>query len=687
MFASNGEEASSFLLVTTGWAEYRPPYFFPFEHQVAPFDVPPTSLNGTRFGGNRTPSTDRDVDFPSPSAVTMTVGGGIENRSLPEIVAVCLVVVVLSLITSGGNLLVIVSFKMDSQLQTVSNYFLLSLSVADLTIGLISMPLYSVYLLMNYWPLGRIICDAWLSLDYTISNASVANLLLISFDRYFSVTRPLTYRAKRTSSRAVAMIAGAWTVSALLWTPWIVAWPYIEGRRTVPPRQCYIQFLETNKYFTIVTAIAAFYLPVLIMSVLFFRIYRETEKRQKGLAELQGCGGSMPLLGMKLPASSTATRSSTGNGQRLGSTAPSTVDDGGAVADSDGVSSTKRFSWRLPWMPGSWRHRPATSSDSNAAASNAFVAAASAKLCSTPHPGTSSVSGSGILLLQRAVTHGYSCRRLLSDADSAANQLQASPVLLRHRQATQTPAAYSDATTAAAAGGAQAQSVNSADCASDAIKHLFRLPPKSADGDGTATKSDACYQASSAHRSETHYSGRETHVRETAVAETARSTSGLQSPNQHSETVRSNITNEVTPASGDKTTEGPEIRVSATDGVENEVTERDIDEAVELSIPPALRGSLAGRRSAMTLHRVAMQACVAARLTQVVRDRRERKQRQQQEKKAERKAARTLTAVLLAFVVTWTPYNVFILVQAFCPDCIHPTLYAVGKLLNSYNGR
>jgi 7 transmembrane receptor (rhodopsin family) len=68
-------------------------------------------------------------------------------------------------------------------------------------------------------------------LDYTVSNASVANLLLISFDRYMCVTRPLTYRVRRTPCRAIVMIVIAWTVSALLWTPWIFAWPFIEVNR------------------------------------------------------------------------------------------------------------------------------------------------------------------------------------------------------------------------------------------------------------------------------------------------------------------------------------------------------------------------------------------------------------------------------------------------------------------------
>lgn len=78
--------------------------------------------------------------------------------------------------------------------------------LTDFAIGLISMPLFTVTTLLGYWPLGPYVCDTWLALDYLASNASVLNLLIISFDRYFSVTRPLTYRAKRTTNRAAIMI-------------------------------------------------------------------------------------------------------------------------------------------------------------------------------------------------------------------------------------------------------------------------------------------------------------------------------------------------------------------------------------------------------------------------------------------------------------------------------------------------
>ncbi|KAI5699568.1 hypothetical protein M8J75_005152 [Diaphorina citri] len=187
----------------------------------------------------------------------------------------------LSIVTVLGNILVMVSFKIDKTLQTISNYFLFSLAVADFAIGAISMPLFTVYTILGYWPLGPMVCDTWLALDYLASNASVLNLLIISFDRYFSVTRPLTYRAKRTTKRAACMIVTAWGVSMILWPPWIFAWPYIEGERRVPYYECYIQFIETNHYITFLTAIAAFYIPVSVMIFLYLRIYKETEKRKK----------------------------------------------------------------------------------------------------------------------------------------------------------------------------------------------------------------------------------------------------------------------------------------------------------------------------------------------------------------------------------------------------------------------
>uniref|UniRef100_A0A915PXV7 G-protein coupled receptors family 1 profile domain-containing protein n=1 Tax=Setaria digitata TaxID=48799 RepID=A0A915PXV7_9BILA len=136
------------------------------------------------------------------------------------------------------------------------------------------------------WGLGYAMCQFWLCLDYMMSNASVLNLLLISFDRYFSVTRPLTYRPRRTAKKAFMMIASTYIASAMLWPPWIISWPYIEGGFTDPDR-CVVQFIETNQFASVGTTIAAFWLPLIIMIILYSRVYYETKKQQKDMFRLQ----------------------------------------------------------------------------------------------------------------------------------------------------------------------------------------------------------------------------------------------------------------------------------------------------------------------------------------------------------------------------------------------------------------
>ncbi|KAE8613296.1 hypothetical protein XENTR_v10007662 [Xenopus tropicalis] len=197
-----------------------------------------------------------------------------------EVVFIVIVAGSLSLVTIIGNILVMVSIKVNRHLQTVNNYFLFSLACADLIIGVFSMNLYTLYTVIGYWPIGPVVCDLWLALDYVVSNASVMNLLIISFDRYFCVTKPLTYPVRRTTKMAGMMIAAAWVLSFILWAPAILFWQFIVGGRTVPEGECYIQFFS-NAAVTFGTAIAAFYLPVIIMTVLYWQISRASKSRIK----------------------------------------------------------------------------------------------------------------------------------------------------------------------------------------------------------------------------------------------------------------------------------------------------------------------------------------------------------------------------------------------------------------------
>uniref|UniRef100_A0A096LYE3 Muscarinic acetylcholine receptor n=1 Tax=Poecilia formosa TaxID=48698 RepID=A0A096LYE3_POEFO len=192
--------------------------------------------------------------------------------SVVEIVFILVGALLLSIITTTGNLLIMLSIKVNKNLKTVGNYFLFSLACTDLFTGVCSINVYATYLAIGYWPLGKLACDLWLTADYAVGHASILNLLLISFDRYFCITKPMTYPAHRSPKMAKMLISAAWILSFVLWTPLILFWDYV-GPRSVPSTLCYCEFIF-NPWATFATSILFFYLPLCIMAYLYWRIVK-----------------------------------------------------------------------------------------------------------------------------------------------------------------------------------------------------------------------------------------------------------------------------------------------------------------------------------------------------------------------------------------------------------------------------
>ena len=117
---------------------------------------------------------------------------------------------VLSVLTVLGNILVMLAFFLDRQIRQPTNYFILSLSVSDFLIGLFSMPLLTIYIYAKEWPLNAVICDIWLSLDYTVCLTSIYTVLFITIDRFCSVKMPAKYRKWRTKRKINIMIVISW---------------------------------------------------------------------------------------------------------------------------------------------------------------------------------------------------------------------------------------------------------------------------------------------------------------------------------------------------------------------------------------------------------------------------------------------------------------------------------------------
>ncbi|XP_072010845.1 histamine H3 receptor-like [Engystomops pustulosus] len=206
------------------------------------------------------------------------------------------VVIILSLcisLTIIGNTLVMVAFIVDKRLRTQSNFFLLNLAICDFFIGAFNTPIFLQYMLTRKWKLGRYLCKLWLVADYTMSTASVFNIVLISFDRFFSVTQAVRYRSlQKRHSMTVLKMATVWVMSFLLYSPSILFWETAFGESHIEEDVCISGFFNTW-YFHLTTSVFDFFLPLISISFFNLSIYwsitkRSRKKRQSSTHERSG---------------------------------------------------------------------------------------------------------------------------------------------------------------------------------------------------------------------------------------------------------------------------------------------------------------------------------------------------------------------------------------------------------------
>jgi len=160
----------------------------------------------------------------------VTENGGAGMTSWVGKLALALLLSSFVVVALAGNLLVIVAVVTDRNLRRTSNYFIVSLALADALVAAAVMTFAIVNDVLGRWVFGARTCRAWMSADVMCSTASILNLCAISLDRYMHVRSPLHYDRLVTHRRSLAAIALVWIMSALIsFLPIHLGWHRVDG--------------------------------------------------------------------------------------------------------------------------------------------------------------------------------------------------------------------------------------------------------------------------------------------------------------------------------------------------------------------------------------------------------------------------------------------------------------------------
>ncbi|XP_007117967.2 5-hydroxytryptamine receptor 1D [Physeter macrocephalus] len=189
-------------------------------------------------------------------------------------ISLAVVLSIITLATVLSNAFVLTTIFLTRKLHTPINYLIGSLAVTDRLVSILVMPISIAYTTTHTWSFGQLLCDIWLSSDVTCCTASILHLCVIALDRYWAITDALEYSECWTAGHAAAMIAIIWATSIC------ISVPPLFGRQARAHEEMSDCLVNTSQIsYTIYSTCGAFYIPSVLLIILYGRIYTAARNR------------------------------------------------------------------------------------------------------------------------------------------------------------------------------------------------------------------------------------------------------------------------------------------------------------------------------------------------------------------------------------------------------------------------
>lgn len=192
--------------------------------------------------------------------------------------------IVVIIAASFGNGLVIISvWKYPRLRRQLTNHFVLSLAFADFLVAILVMPFNLIQTVNNgRWLFGSLLCNIFNSNDVFFSTSSLIHIGCIGLDRYIAIINPLKYEIILTNARVAIMLTASWIMSLLISHIPIHSGIYTTKENLFIMKVCPVvcQF-KVNKIYAIVSSTISFWIPIVILSVVYLKIFKEAKNQER----------------------------------------------------------------------------------------------------------------------------------------------------------------------------------------------------------------------------------------------------------------------------------------------------------------------------------------------------------------------------------------------------------------------
>ncbi|NXA24731.1 AA3R protein, partial [Ibidorhyncha struthersii] len=176
---------------------------------------------------------------------------------------------VIGILAVVGNALVIWAVKLNPALQKTTFFYIVSLALTDIAMGILVMPLavmVSLGIVTHFYSCLFMCC-----LMMVFSHASILSLLAIAVDRYLRVKLSIGYRAAVTKKRICVILGLCWLVSVLVGLVPMLGWNRRTGSSSYI--ECHYLAVMRMDYVVYFSFFAWILLPLLIMCALYTAIF------------------------------------------------------------------------------------------------------------------------------------------------------------------------------------------------------------------------------------------------------------------------------------------------------------------------------------------------------------------------------------------------------------------------------